>query len=436
MKKKLLACAILMVVQTPSFAADILIKDVDIFDGTSASLMKGQDVIIEDNMIKQIGEDLVVTQEMTVIDGTGKTMTPGLIDNHWHSTLGLPLGQLLRSSNQYVDAVAVSELEDVLMRGVTTIRDAAGNSAGLKKAIDQNYILGPRIYPSQALIGQYSGHVDFRNPNFLPKEWGGPVDPIEQMGIGILANGVDEVLAAARNNLYQGATQIKMAVTGGVSSTTDPLYVNEYTVEEIEAAVKVASDYGTYVMVHAHSSEGIQRALKAGVKTIEHAAMADEETFKMIADQEAYTSIQLLVFKELLETLDKNDPRYPKAKQGWDNLDNVFKYVKKYNVKTGWGTDLLEGLDNRSRQLEDLTMRTQWFTPAEIMIQATGTNSEIMQLTGRRNPYGKVGVIEEGAMADILLYSANPLEDISIVAEPEKYLTTIIKDGEIIKGAE
>ncbi|MCC4784097.1 hydrolase [Vibrio splendidus] len=431
--KKLLACAILLAVQTPSFASDILIQDVDIFDGTSKQLQKNMDVIIEDNIIKQIGEDLTALPNMTIINGEGKTMTPGLIDNHWHSTLGLPLGQLLRAPNQYVDAIAVDELGDMLLRGVTTIRDAAGNSAGLKMAIDNKFIPGPRIYPSQALIGQYSGHIDFRNPNFLPKEWGGPVDPIEQMGIGILANGTDEVLAAARNNLYQGATQIKMAVTGGVSSTTDPLYVNEYTLEEIEAAVKVASDYGTYVMVHAHSSEGIQRAIKAGVKTIEHAAMADEETFAMIANRGLYTSIQVLVFKQLLDTIDKSDPRYPKAKQGWDNLDNIFDHIKKYNVKTGWGTDLLEGLDNREQQLQDLALREKWFTPAEILIQATGTNSEILQLTGKRNPYGKVGVIEEGAMADILLYSANPLDDINIVAQPKTYLSTIIKDGEIVK---
>ncbi|MFS1449690.1 hypothetical protein BCU14_026305, partial [Vibrio lentus] len=146
-----------------------------------------------------------------------------------------------------------------------------------------------------------------------------------------------------------------------------------------------------------------------------------------------YTSIQVLVFKQLLDTIDKSDPRYPKAKQGWDNLDNIFDHIKKYNVKTGWGTDLLEGLDNREQQLQDLALREKWFTPAEILIQATGTNSEILQLTGKRNPYGKVGVIEEGAMADVLLYSANPLDDINIVAQPKTYLSTIIKDGEIVK---
>ena len=143
------------------------------------------------------------------------------------------------------------------MRGITTVRDAGGNTAGLKRATDEGYVKGPRIYPSQAVIAQYSGHVDFRNPNFLPKEWSGRADPIEEIGLGMLCNGEQQVLAAARNNLYQGATQIKLAVSGGVISFTDPLYVYEFTENEIEAGVKAASDYGTF-FVYAPSLNDVE----------------------------------------------------------------------------------------------------------------------------------------------------------------------------------
>jgi len=241
-------------------------------------------------------------------------------------------------------------------------------------------------------------------------------------------------LAAVRNNLYQGATQIKLAVSGGVSSYSDPLYANEFLPEEIEAAVAAAKDYGTYVMVHVHNAEAIKRALKAGVKTIEHAMLADEEAIKMIAKRKAYASIQALVAKQLLDVYKESDPRLAKAKAAWDNLDNVMGWAKKHKVKMGWGTDLLEGLDTRKQQLRDLSLRKKWFTSAELMIQATGNNGEIVALSGKRNPYGKLGVIEEGAMADVLIYSENPLEDVAIVEDHENNLKLIMKDGKVYKN--
>ncbi|MDC1105710.1 amidohydrolase family protein [Prolixibacteraceae bacterium] len=254
------------------------------------------------------------------------------------------------------------------------------------------------------------------------------------MGVGLLVNGKDQMIQAVRNNLFQGASQIKLCVTGGVSSFSDPLYVMEFTEEEITAAVNVAADYGTYVMVHAHSAEGIKRAIKAGVKTIEHASLADEECFKLMAEKDVYVSIQFLIGKQGATAFDKSDPRYEKSVHADHNIINIIKYIKKYNVKVGWGTDLLEGIELRKQQLNDLSLRTEWFTPAEIMIQATGINKEILSLTGKRNPYGTVGVIEKGALADILIYDQNPLEDIEVVCQPEKHLQLIMKDGVIYKN--
>ena len=433
------AIAMLVMAIAPVAAQDapqkILIKNVSIFNGTSETLITGQDVVLVGNKIDKIipagsggaGYD-------RIIDGKGGYLTPGLIDNHWHCVLALDYGVVFSSPAQYLDAIAVWEAEQLLMRGVTTVRDAGGNTAGLKRATDEGYVTGPRIYPSQAVLTQYSGHTDFRNPNFLPKEWGGPISPVEQMGLGLLVNGRDQMLQAVRDNLYKGASQIKLAVSGGVSSYSDPLYANEFLPEEIEAAVAAAEDYGTYVMTHVHNAVAIKRALKAGVKSIEHAMLADEEAIRMIADMGAYASVQALVAKQLLSVYKESDPRLAKAQAAWDNVGNVFGWIKKYNVTMGWGTDLLEGLDTRKQQLDDLILRKEWFSSPELMIQATGNNGEIVALSGKRNPYGKLGVIEEGAMADVLIYDKNPLQDVAIIGDFENNLKLVVKDGKVYKN--
>jgi len=433
------AIAMLVMAIAPVAAQDapqkILIKNVSIFNGTSETLITGQDVVLVGNKIDKIipagsggaGYD-------RIIDGKGGYLTPGLIDNHWHCVLALDYGVVFSSPAQYLDAIAVWEAEQLLMRGVTTVRDAGGNTAGLKRATDEGYVTGPRIYPSQAVLTQYSGHTDFRNPNFLPKEWGGPISPVEQIGLGLLVNGRDQMLQAVRDNLYKGASQIKLAVSGGVSSYSDPLYANEFLPEEIEAAVAAAEDYGTYVMTHVHNAVAIKRALKAGVKSIEHAMLADEEAIKMIADMGAYASVQALVAKQLLSVYKESDPRLAKAQAAWDNVGNVFGWIKKYSVTMGWGTDLLEGLDTRKQQLDDLILRKEWFSSPELMIQATGNNGEIVALSGKRNPYGKLGVIEEGAMADVLIYSKNPLQDVAIIGDFENNLKLVVKDGKVYRN--
>ncbi len=391
-------------------------------------------VLVGNKISKIIPEGSGGNKYDQVIDGKGGYLTPGLIDNHWHCVLAMSYATVFNSPAQYVDAVATWEAKKILMRGVTTVRDAGGNTAGLKKATDEGYVVGPRIYPSQAILTQYSGHADFRNPNFLPREWDGPLEPQERTGLGLLVTGRDQMLAAVRDNLYKGASQIKLAVSGGVSSYSDPLYANEFLPEEIEAAVMAAEDYGTYVMTHVHNAVAIKRALNAGVKSIEHAMLADEEAIKMIADKGAYASVQALVAKQLLSVYKETDPRLAKAQAAWDNVPKVFGWIKKYNVTNGWGTDLLEGFDTRDQQLQDLILRKEWFTSPELMIQATGNNSKILALSGKRNPYGKLGVIEEGAMADVLIYSKNPLKDVAIIGDYENNLKLIIKDGKVYKN--
>lgn len=441
--RALMAIAVIALAAVPVVAQEAstspppktLIKNVSIFNGTSQSLVTGKDVVLVGNKIdKLIPVGSGGTQYDQVIDGKGGYLTPGLIDVHWHMGMGVNEREYF-GDQAYVAIHSAKEAEQQLMRGVTTVRDAAGNVFGLKKAIDTGVTPGPRIYPSGALISQYSGHGDVRSgkPTVMAKEWGGPVGMGVSDGNMMLANGYDQVLAAARQQLFLGATQIKIAVTGGVSSFTDPLYVMEFTEEEIQAAVKAASDYGTYVMAHGHDFAGVIRALNNGVKSIEHGSVLNEEAVKLMAEKGA-------VFVESFEVLAQLKPLYtdPVRKAKLDNATegsaNVAEWAKKYGVLMGFGTDLLFSAEGRKDELKDLGLRKEFFSSPEIMIQATGNGGKIVALTGKRNPYGKLGVIEEGAMADVLIYSKNPLEDVSIVEDYDTNLKLIIKDGEVFKN--
>lgn len=423
-------------IQDPDIAKEILIKNVKIFNGTDGTLITGKDVVILGNKIDKIipaGGNEKGYHE--VIDGKGGFLTPGLIDSHWHATMGVDEEVFMEGDQAYVQLHSGMELGEMLMRGVTTIRDAAGNTFALKRAVDEGIIPGPRIYTSGALLSQYSGHGDFRpqNPNALPKEWGGPLGPGEIAGHMLLVNGKQQMTAAVRQQLFLGATQIKIAVAGGVSSFTDPLYVVEFTDEEIRAAVDAAADYGTYVMAHSHEPAGVIRAVKNGVKSIEHGSMLNEEAAKLMAENGVVyvPSVQVLAQLKPLYT----DPiRKAKLQEAFDGTNKAILAAKKYGVTFGFGTDLLFSSEGRKAELEDLGLRKQWFTSAEIMIQATGNGSKIVGLAGPRNPYGKVGVIEEKAMADILIYSKNPLDDVSIVEDFENNLKLIIKDGKVYKN--
>lgn len=411
-----------------------LIKNVSIFNGTSETLITGKDVVLAGNKIYKFvpagGEEKAYDK---IIDGKGGYLSPGLIDMHWHMAFFVFFEDLAAIPVQYASFLIARDAEAYLMRGFTTCRDAAGNVVGVQKAIDQGLIPGPRMYPSQAAIGIYSGHADFRNQNYPVKQWGGPLDPIEQIGAAYLCNTADEVRIATRHNLYQGATQIKLLTSGSVSGVADPLYVSEFTQKEIEAAVEACDDFGTYVQVHCFNPRSIIRSLKAGVKTIEHGMLIDEEGMEMLVDKGAYFTPTVEVAVSLLDSPDKL--MAGKAKQALDATDTAMKLAKEYKTKVLFGTDMIFSDEARAVQAKELTVRKKWFSDPEIMIQATGNGGEALwNLTGKRNPYGKVGVIEEGAMADIIVLSKNFMENVSIIEDAENNLKLIMKDGKVYKN--
>ena len=419
-----------------NLSKETLIKNVNIFNGTSEELITGKDVVILGNKIDKI-IDAGGSEDgyHEVIDGQGGYLTPGLIDCHAHATFGVSEEDFLYGDPAYIAIHSSKEMGEMLMRGVTTMRDAAGNTFALKRAIDEGIIPGPRIYPAGGGLSQYSGHGDFRwqNPMKLPKEWSGETGIGEGRGHFLLVNGKQQILAATRQQLFLGATQIKICVAGGVSSFTDPLYVIEFTEEEIQAAVKAASDYGTYVMAHSHSSDGVLRAVNNGVMSIEHGSLLNEEAAKAMAEKGVVyvPSVQVLA---QLKPIYTDDIRKAKLQQALEGTSNAMKAAKKYGVTIGYGTDLLFSYEGRKDQLKDLGLRKEWFTSAEVMIQATGNGGKIVGLCGQRNPYGPVGVIEEGAMADILIYNQNPLEEVTVVEDYENNLKMIMKDGVVHKN--
>jgi len=414
-----------------------LFQNVRIFDGKGAQLSAPTNLLVEGNIIRQITTDPIPTAsypDARIIDGNGRVLMPGLIDAHWHAFMAAAsMTTLMTSELSYVHFLAAQQAKATLMRGFTTIRDLGGPVFGLKRAIDEGVIAGPRIYPSGAFISQTSGHGDFRFSFEVPRSPGGPLSYSEREGIAAIADSPDEVRLRAREQLRKGASQIKLMGGGGVSSAYNPIESTQFTEPELRAAVEAADNWGTYVAVHAYTSRAIRQAVAAGVKCIEHGQLIDDATAKLLADKGIWWSLQPLTYDA--DVFARMSPvSQKKALEVFAGTENAYKLAKKYNVKTAWGTDILFDAHAASRQGSYLAMMTRWYTPAEALKMATADNGELMALSGFINPYpGKLGVVEEGALADLLLVDGDPLQNLDLVKDPEKNFLVIMKDGHIYK---
>lgn len=433
----------------------ILIKNVNIFDGKSDKLVKGQNVLVENNLIKAIGKKTIATVKgATIIDGGGRTLMPGLIDGHVHVMINGDYGALEHDMDIIdIGIRSTVVVKRFLMDGFTTIRDMGGPTFGLQRNIDSGLIVGPRLYPSGAFISQTSGHGDFRDRadvQFSHND-AGDLSNFERYGFGTVADGVPEVLKATRLNLRNGATQIKIMAGGGGSSRFDPIDTTQYSPEELQAIVESAKDWGTYAAAHVFNDRSVNRLLDAGVKTFEHAFFISEKTMQRIAKEGGYVVPQMW---GISPDLAKN-PLMPKAK-----IPMVTELGKKYkdfgrnllknNVKVVFQSDYVgEFADAERARRYEIWWRTQTFdSNFEVLKQMTSTAGELLALSGPRNPYqdGKLGVIEEGAYADILLVDGNPLKDIAVIGGTDKWfdadpewrpietLRLIMKDGKIYKN--
>jgi imidazolonepropionase-like amidohydrolase len=424
---------------SPSAAGNTatLFENVRIFDGKTSTLSAPAHVLVQGNVIERISSDPIdvkAAADVQVLPGNGRVLMPGLIDMHWHAMLVRPTpAMLLASDIGYSTLLAGVEATATLMRGFTTIRDLGGPSFSLKRTIDEGLLPGPRIYPSGAVITITSGHGDFRQFSDLPRTIGGMLARVEQLGGSMIADSPDEVRLRTREQLMQGASQIKLTAGGGVASPFSPLDVATFSEAELRAAVEAAENWGTYVCTHAYTPVSIQRSIAAGVKCIEHGHLMDDATAQLMAEKGIWLSTQ--PFLDLSAASGLGPAEQAKLAQVVTGTDRVYALAKKHNIKTAFGTDVLFSKELAERQGAMLATLTRWYTPAEALIMATSTNAELLKLSGLRNPYpGKLGVVEEGALADLLLVDGNPLENLNLVADPAKNFLVIMKDGRIYKN--
>jgi imidazolonepropionase-like amidohydrolase len=406
----------------------ILFRNANLVLDGSAELQTSCDVLVQDDRIHSVSPTPIDCDEVTVIDVAGKTLMPGLIDAHAHIT-----GLSLSPKNIHYPASAIvlacaDYLRSSLMDGFTTIREAGGADYSIARLLAEGSIVGPRLFYSGRALTQTGGGADFRTSNELIDPCG-HVSPFSVMSV--IADGIDEVRKAAREELRKGATQIKLFASGGVvfpSEAHSTLY--EFSEEELRAAVEEAKSRNTYVMAHVYTDEGIRRCLKAGVRSIEHANFASEETMSMMAECGAYFDPTFISLVQRIESASQTNL----SKSIVENLSQtvsrgkqVYNLAKKHGVPIAFGTDLW-GPEAQKSQLREFEMRMELDTPANVVRSATVVNAELIMQKG------KLGTIAPDAYADLLVIDGNPLSDLKVLLYPKNNLKLIMKGGVIYKN--
>lgn len=411
----------------------VVIRGAQVFEGCSEKLVNA-DVLISGNMISSVAPNVQAPEGAVEIKADGLTLIPGLIDAHWHGMYAqASILEMMTTNEGYWNLQASVAQRDALFRGFTTVRDAAGPMFDIAKATDKGLIVGPRIYPSGPAISQTAGHMDFRMTRDVPAT-PDKLHSFETSDQFYIADGVPEVLKRVREVLMQGATQIKLMAGGGVTSSYDPIHTKQFTQEELKAAVEAAENWGTYVLTHAINDEAVAHSIDAGVKSIEHGHMASKQNLKRMKKEGVWLSMQPFMDDEDAPQL--NEFQKEKYKFVTDGTDFVYTNAKKMGVKIAFGTDTLFSADLAKRQGAQLAKLQKWFTPYEALKMATCDNAELLALSGKLNPYpeGPLGVIKEGAYADMILVHGNPLQDLDLVSDPVNNFKLIMKDGTIYKN--
>jgi len=415
--------------------AETLFRNVRVFSGRSTRLSGLTDVLVRGNRIAAVGPGLTSTGR--TIEGRERTLIPGLIDVHAHLEFyNLPALDFSSADPDYLQVRQAAAAGDFLMTGFTAVRDAGGPTFGLKRAIDERLVPGPRIWPSGAILSQTSGHAESRPINALPSPKDRELTPHDRARYLAVVDGVPEVLEKVREQLFQGATQIKLAVGGGVSSNFDPLDVTQFSPEEIRAAVGAAEDWGTYVMVHGYTPRAINRAIDCGVKCIEHGQLLDEATLRRMGNENIWLSLQpFLQDEDAIPTApgSANERKYQQVTEG---TDRAYSLAKQLGLKVAFGTDIQLNPNGAARQSHYLPKLLRWYSAGDALKMATHDNAALLAMSGPRTPYaGQLGVIEQDALADVLLVNGDPIADLNLLADPANNLAIIMKDGVIFKDA-
>jgi imidazolonepropionase-like amidohydrolase len=445
---RILAAATLLVPLT-AFAQDapkqILFTNVNVFDGFGPELQTGMNVLVEDNYIKQVSAAAIEAPGATVIDGAGRTMTPGLIDMHQHVMLNPPEGTAsyqTRWDGAAGGAFAIHHMnKDMLMKGITTIRDIAGDPLDLAKAIDMRLLPGPRIYSSGGSISQTGGHGDWAGRNVPAEILANHLDMSQRTANTWVVDGPDEVTKAVRLNLRRGAAFTKVMGGGGVASEFDPLEIMGLAADEVARAVEISADNGTYVATHAYHDASYNRLLDLGVRSFEHGFLVSEKTVKRMArmGEEVVWSFQCFMSVNTFGDYDAMPAFFTheqklKGVAVGKGARNAAKLMNKHDVFTVGGSDMF-GVPFVERIKEDITCNVDaGYTPAQALKHWTGNAGKVLKWSGPKDPYPTyhLGRIAPDSYADILLWDGDPTEDIKLILDESK-LHFIMKDGDVVK---
>lgn len=414
-----------------------LIKNVNVFDGRNASLEEHRNIVIDGNLVTDIfSGDFSEEGFDRVIDGRGQYAIPGLVDAHVH--LGKThIDGATASYDAIVGAVVAGKLLD---HGITTVRDAGSVTTGLKRAIDEGVIPGPRIFPSMNFLSQTCGHGDNEHAHYNRD-----AQYINPRGVA-LCDGTAECRRAVREQFFLGASQIKIMAGGGMSSLCDPVETLQFSPEEMKAIVETTEDYGSYVMAHLYTPKCIRRAVEAGVKSLEHGHWIDEETAKLIKDKGVFLNpcpqftLEEVKWNHMGEFSDQPSQLKKKRKPGGarikEHIEETTELINKYDIKILFGTDLMIMYNGyEPRESLDFTVYKKRFGSYKGLLAATGNFNDIIRLTTYQNPYpdGQIGVLTEGAYADIVITNGNPVEDLDVLGDVDNILL-VMKDGQIYKN--
>ena len=405
----------------------VLFKNGNLLDPTQPERLEGYDVLVEDGKIKEVSDKPLSSSSARVIDAAGKTVMPGLIDLHGH----VMATQLNLSSQGFLpDALvmmrAVPIMSAMLRRGFTTLRDAGGAGWGPKCAVEEDTIVGPRLFISGRALSQTGGHGD-------PRQRSDQLRPMSFCGccfragdIGRVVDGVDNVRRAVREEFQMGADQIKIMASGGVASPTDPIAAYGYSEDEIAAIVDEARSRQTYVMAHSYTADAIERAVRNGVRTIEHGNLIDERVARLMAEKGAYVVPTLVTYEALAnEGATYGLPADSVAKIATvrtAGLESLQLY-KRAGVKMGFGSDLLG--PSQRLQSDEFRIRAEVLSNFEVIQSATLIGAEVLNMQGR------LGQLAEGAMADVLVVDGNPYKDIGCLLGQGDHIPLVMKGGKI-----
>ncbi len=407
----------------------IILENARIFDGVDADCADGMSVAIEQGRIREISDAPITLAEARRIDLGGRTLMPGMIDLHVHAYASdLDVKRVDGAGDPYRTAHAVRMLGHALDCGFTTVRDIGGGDWSLSRALADGLIRGPRFFYAGKILSMTGGHGDFRGQG-ESRHSQGYCSCGDANTLCVVADGVDECLKAVREELRRGAHCIKIMGSGGVASPTDPIWMNQYREDEIRAIVGECAERRSYVSAHCHPASAIRRCVDYGVRCIEHGTLIDDETAAFVVERGAYIVPTMATIYALREcgpglgfpanSLEKLESMFGEALAGMDRMRGA-------GVSIGLGTDLLG--ETYDRQCSEFSLRSEVFTPVEILRQATSIGAEILQ------QQGQLGCVAVDAHADLIVVDGDPLADIGLLARDGQALSLIMRAGELVKN--